>query len=211
MKTLITIFVVLIFCDSLLGQGREGEDRIYDLFLNGALVNPGCMGSLSQDVDARISDFLFINPDRSYFEDRNFKYIDDLLESLSEEDTLYMKNQVNDYKNFKWDQKRLPKGINVITSSQLKKLLKEGETYSLKVDIEREKHQRGEPAKDIPSPWTQIWTYSVPIFNQRGNIAIIFRGMYLSFPFSNGGAAWVYLKKDDQWELVGMDMGFVFD
>jgi hypothetical protein len=71
--------------------------------------------------------------------------------------------------------------------------------------ITGDREYEGEAIHNKGYPLKSIQTYSVPVFNYSGNIALIYFSEY-SGPESASWQIMIYLKIEEKWVLIGSDL-----
>ncbi|MBL7906458.1 MAG: hypothetical protein JNL22_15650 [Bacteroidales bacterium] len=121
--------------------------------------------------------------DKKYYSDSIWNDI------IDKKDIEYFFKQIEEYKNFKWTSGKLPNNVILYSKRQVKK-------YSRKAM----KFSDGKAANDFKI--ISINHYSLPLFNQKEDFAIIYSGSY-SGPLSASTSAEIYLKVDGEWKKIG--------
>jgi hypothetical protein len=186
------ILILSLFVSNLI-FGQSLDFRI-EFFKNQILTEEKGQIIISKNCSTEIYD-LFIDEQNGldykscFFIDK--KYYSDSIwnDIIDKKDIEYFFKQIEEYKNFKWTSGKLPNNVILYSKRQVKK-------YSRKAM----KFSDGKAANDFKI--ISINHYSLPLFNQKEDFAIIYSGSY-SGPLSASTSAEIYLKVDGEWKKIG--------
>jgi hypothetical protein len=188
----IFIFIISLFISNLM-FGQSMDFRI-EFFTNQILNDEKSQIIISENGSTEIYD-IFIDKQNGFDYKRCFfidnKYYSDSIWNaiIDKKDIEYFFKQIEEYKNFKWTSDKLPNNVILYSKRQVKK-------YSRKAM----KFSDGKAVNDFKI--ISINHYSLPLFNQKEDFAIIYSGSY-SGPLSASTSAEIYLKIDGEWKKIG--------
>jgi len=186
------IFIISLFISNLM-FGQSLDFRI-EFFTNQILNDEKSQIIISENGSTEIYE-IFIDKQHGFDYKRCFfidnKYYSDSIwnDIIDKKDIEYFFKQIEEYKNFKWTSDKLPNNVILYSKRQVKK-------YSRKAM----KFSDGKAANDFKI--ISINHYSLPLFNQKEDFAIIYSGSY-SGPLSASTSAEIYLKIDGEWKKIG--------
>jgi hypothetical protein len=179
-------------------QTPDHDKRIYSFLIDNILSNSegkiiiSKVGSSSLLLNSK--DSLNLDPTCCFFIDENYRKTEFWNSILTGSDLEYIYEQISYLKNFKWEAEKLPENIVIYSKSQIRNYCKK----ALKGDKQHKEEAINKRKYTIKS----INTFSVPVFNKSGNLALIYSSEY-SGPESASWEIRIYFKIEENWVLIG--------
>lgn len=201
MKQLLAFSLVLLLSQSIYCQDIDNEERIYDFLNNVILFNhkEGIIISMNGSTRPLLTknDSIDFDPYHCLFIEEKYRTENFWKLLLKNDEYNYLVDQSKKLRSFKWNKEKLPQDVDLYSTRQIK-------SYSRRISRwfnEDSKVDRIKSANEIKI----INTYSAPIFNKNGDVAVIFIAQY-SGPLSGFWYIELYSKKDGKWKKIGTDI-----
>lgn len=179
-------------------QTIDQDQRIYSFLIDNILskyqgeIIINKHGSSSFLLNSK--DSLILSPSSCFFIDEKYRKAEFWNSNLTSSDLDYIYEQISDLNNFIWNAEKLPENVILYSKSQIR-------NYSKRMQNADKKYKEGAiGARDYAIK--SINTYSVPVFNKSGNLALIYSSEY-SGPESASWEIRIYFKIEENWILIG--------
>lgn len=197
MKRLLAIPLILLLSQSISCQNIDNEERIYDFLNNVILINhkEGIIISMNGSTIPLLTknDSIDFDPYHCFLKEEKYRTENFWELILANDDYNYLVEQSKKLRSFKWNKEKLPQDVDLYSKRQNK-------CYSRRISRLYNKDSIKSPAEI-----KVINTYSAPIFNKNGDLALIYIAEY-SGPLSGFWSIVLYSKKDGKWEKIGTDI-----